>query len=451
MDYSKRIAGADHKKGYAHFDSRVTYLQVQKLVENPDFVSQHAFYPLIATKLSKRFYRVTEDSYPGKSVEEKDRDIAYAAHLDHRIYQYYSLLWSDLYEKMLKESPLNECVMAYRSGKGLSNISAAAKAIEKMRELENVAVLTSDFRHFFPSIDHSYLTQRMRELFSRNVMPEDHFKVLRSVLHYSLWPLDEILTIRGYDISSQRKRELAIKQLNRSEAHALTIEQFSKYKEKCCKAPWKTKMNGREGGGVPQGLAVSGVLSNIYMFDFDCRAASSVKLVGGSYMRYCDDFIVVVPWENIDTIRRVLEFTDQIPGVHLHESKTRLFHIYNGAVQRLNIDGTPYTGNGSSSKITFLGFDFDGKEVRLRAGTIGKFFNRYYRRIKAIKRRGKIKSKQRSALYRSFTQKGNCPRAELRNFLSYVSRAQKMFPNDPIAKPFSHMYRKIKLDLLDLT
>ena len=91
MDYDiSTIPSYSTKKNYAHFDYRVTFQDVASKVMNPDFVVHHGFYPLISNTLCHVRYR------DGKQVL-KTRDIAYASHVDHRIFQYYAMQWGDLY------------------------------------------------------------------------------------------------------------------------------------------------------------------------------------------------------------------------------------------------------------------------------------------------------------------------------------------------------------------
>ncbi|WP_143753925.1 reverse transcriptase domain-containing protein [Collinsella sp. An268] len=444
MDYSVRIADAHRKKGYTHFDSPVTYVQVKRLVEDPDYVVSHAFYPLISNTIES--FRVEDSDYLGKEFSVKAREVAYAAHLDHRIYQYYSLQWSDRYEVLLEKSGADGSVLAYRPQKHLSNIDGAAKAFSKIRELQNVAVMTGDFSSFFPSIQHDYLLGMMRKLFSDGKLPKDHYRVLKSIIHYSIWELDSILGIRGYDTSSKKRRKGSIRSFNRNEAHALTKEQFKANKDSCIKAPWKEGA----GVGIPQGLAASGALSNVYMLDFDTSMAGSISTLNGLYLRYCDDFIVIVPWDKRNVLAAVLDYVKGVPGVSLQAGKTKFFHVHDSIVEQFNGPCFEKVCKSGAKKITYLGFDFDGRYVRLRQRTVGRFFNRYYRRVRKCQKRGRhLSNKQKAAIYKSFSKKGDNARGgySQMNFLSYVRRAQKTFPDDPISKPVSNMYGKLKRDI----
>lgn len=104
-----------------------------------------------------------------------------------------------------------------------------------------------------------------------------------------------------------------------------------------------------------------------------------------------------------------------------------------------------------------MGFDFDGRVVRLRQSTVGRYHKRLREAASAIARsnqgEGRHASKKRvSALYQHYSPLGICPSGDADpsafsrygNFLSYVARAQKAFPNDPIAPDEAKIYRKIK-------
>ena len=47
--------------------------------------------------------------------------------------------------------------------------------------------------------------------------------------------------------------------------------------------------------GIPQGTPISALLSNVYLLDFDSVMFAFVRALGGLYLRYCDDIMIVVP------------------------------------------------------------------------------------------------------------------------------------------------------------
>lgn len=93
---------------------------------------------------------------------------------------------------------------------------------------------------------------------------------------------------------------------------------------------------------------------------------------------------------------------------------------------------------------------------RLSQSTVGRFYSRFYRTAKSIGRLAdnpdKHPSKKRvSTLYELYSPKGNrssdkrgtSDPSRHGNYLSYVARAQKAFPNDPSSGHVFKMYRKI--------
>lgn len=451
MDYAMRIPCAERCKGYVHFDERVTYRKVQKCVEDPEFVKKHAFYPLLYTEIDSATYHRDPHDGSKKILSSKNRPIAYASHLDHRIYQYYSLLWGDRYEEELRSRGCGCSVIAYRHGKHLSSITGASGAFNSIKKMGNALVIVGDFSSFFDNLDHKYLLKSMRTLFDNGSLPEDHFRVLRSVLKYSYWPLDDLLDRCGLNRSTPEKRKASIKRFNRNRKTALSPEEFRKYKNRCIVVPWRESGHGRK--GIPQGLAVSGVLSNIYMLECDSGVYREVVTKrDGWYGRYCDDFIIVLPWDKREAVSDVMALLGSIPGVTLNPEKTKLYHVHSESVETL--DENLSVTHRDKKIISFLGFEFDGLSVRLRGKTVSRFFNRYYRTVRRLNRRryiyGRISKERVTKAYRSFSKKGDERRLKgyrHNNFLSYVARAQHAFPYDPISKPFENMYRRLKRDL----
>lgn len=443
MNAASRINRAERRRGYAHFDSPVTYYEVRRLVENPNWVSHHAFLPLIYREIDRSVYKDANDGSGEKGVIPKSREIVYASHLDHRIYQYYALKWGDLYECKLREGRLENSVVAYRKGVNRGSIESARAAISAMRKLDCCTVLTADFKDFFPSLDHRHLKSSMRNLFDGGSLPQDDYQVLKSVLHYAYWPLEDLLRLRGFDVSSPRALEKALKKVNKTKQPIISHDVFATHKgQKIC-APWKAQGNACH--GIPQGLAVSGVLSNIYMLEADVKIQELVERVGGYYSRYCDDFIIVIPGADNSVLNEIVDFVKRYPRVEISSEKTRIFHVANKAVTPVHMDGS--VDETLPCHISYLGFDFDEAQVTLRQKTTGRFFSRYYRAVRTIRsRRGLPTNRQVKRLYRTYSDVGaymGKPYGK-RNFLSYVKRAQKAFPDDPISAPFKHMYKKIK-------
>lgn len=201
----------------------------------------------------------------------------------------------------------------------------------------------------------------------------------------------------------------------------------------------------------------------MYMYDTDAKIHACVVGAGGRYIRYCDDFIVIVPVGHLEDACEALTLTREVPSVELQKEKTKIYRVLDARVEQLSFDAFLMgeievlgSANHPGNHVSFLGFDFDGKDVRIRQSTVGRFYNRFYRAAKSIGRLSdnpdKHPSKRRvSALYEHYSPKGNKPiskrgvsgRKHYGNYLSYVARAQRAFPNDPIDGHVSKMYRKI--------
>ncbi|MFR9084011.1 MAG: RNA-directed DNA polymerase [Collinsella aerofaciens] len=214
---------------------------------------------------------------------------------------------------------------------------------------------------------------------------------------------------------------------------------------------------------MPQGLATSGVLANMYMFDIDAQINACVASVNGRYIRYCDDFIIIVRAKDLKTASNALALAQGVPAAELQDEKTKIHRVNDGRVEQLSLGAllagemeVVRTAHHAGNHVSFLGFDFDGKDVRIRQSTVGRFYSRFYRAAKSIGRLAdnpdKHPSKKRvSALYEHYSPKGNrssdkrgtSDPSHHGNYLSYVARAQKAFPNDPISGHVSKMYRKI--------
>ena len=317
----------------------------------------------------------------------------------------------------------------------------------------------------------------LRSLFPSGRLPDDHYQVIKNILRYSCWPIADLAArhelpwpaidpTRDKMISDAaiELRFKSIRELNKLDV-ILPKSEFLVNKSKVITRPWKRTGIGL---GIPQGLAASGVLANIYMADIDMKVRLAVERVGGLYLRYCDDFIIAVPKSGFDALVEAINLMADVDSVKLQPEKTKVFRVDSSGVAQLDFESVrtgkvlSYSGAHPAQKVSFLGFDFDGRVVRLRQSTVGRYHKRLREAASAIARsdqgEGRHASKRRvSALYQHYSPLGIkgrrlCPSAgadssvffRYGNFLSYAARAQKAFPNDPIAPDEAKIYRKIK-------
>ena len=58
---------------------------------------------------------------------------------------------------------------------------------------------------------------------------------------------------------------------------------------------------------IPQGTPISALAANIAMIDFDIEMVREINALGGSYRRYSDDILVVVPSQHRMKVPKILE------------------------------------------------------------------------------------------------------------------------------------------------
>ena len=395
---------ANSKKGYAHFDLRTDITKVSEYISNPEKVARHSFYPFI-------HYVMRMDKYNKKTgVKPKTREICYAAHMDRCIYQYYSAILNENYNKYLIEQNIESVPVAYRTNLKKSNIHIAHEAFQFIRENKNCLVLIGDFTGFFDSLDHQYLKQQWCKVMGFDFLPQDHYAVFKNVTKYSMWELDDLLSITGLSQKEFNKRRLA-----------LSKEEYRNNRSHISRNN-KTKQ-------IPQGSPISAVLANIYMINADKEIHDYVKALGGMYMRYSDDFIVIVPANRseIACFKNVLSILKGIPNLELEPSKTQIFAVAESRVENIGRDLLE-KADVSKKVINFLGFTFDGQSVSVRSKTISKYYYRMYRKAKSISKNPTLSGADN--LYKSYSIHG--AKAKPGNFFTYINHAKQVFGEDEL-------------------
>lgn len=421
------------KKQYAHFDYRTDLSVSFQYVNNPDNIRKHSFYPFI-------HYKKDMSKFTGPGGKKgKKRDICYAAHIDRCIYQYYSFLLNEIYNERIRNDKISEVPIAYRSDLHRTNIHFSKMTFDFIRSAGNCYVMIGDFTGFFDNLDHQYLKKQWCDLLGVDRLPPDHYAVFKNITKYSFWELDDLLIIN--DLETNKR---GIKQLNKKE-RILSKEDFHGYRSHIQKH--------NEQFGIPQGSPISAVLANIYMLDADCKINEIVTAANGLFMRYSDDFIIVLPSLNEEEASRLLQMItdviDKTPGLILQPDKTQYFHYESGMLENC---GIRFHAEADKSKRTldFLGFSFDGRHVHLRAKTISKYYYRMHRKAKTIAKNGgltrngkQISNKNIYDRYsirgarclnkEKFGQEAKYPRKQYRkgNFISYVLRARQVLGNGP--------------------
>lgn len=409
-------------KPYAHFDLRVSLSMpsIRKYVMDRAKVVTHSFYPFIHFEKKNSRY--------GKKGPKKPRELYYCSHLDRCVYQRYAFLLNYQYNIWTCENNIDDVAIAYRDNLGKNNIDFAKDAFDAIRSFPQCFILVGDFTNFFDNLEHQYLKKMMCEVLGVERLPQDYFSVFKNITRFSSWDWKDIVKAAGENIAERGVR----KKINSKET-VLTKEQFQKNK--------KDIKKNISGVGVPQGSPISAVLSNIYMIKFDKDIKRYVTSKGGIYMRYSDDFIIVLPYERdaeiADFTSYIFSYVESMKGlIDLQKEKTSCYTYKDEVI---------YEGDQPSS-INYLGFLFDGKNIRIRPRAITKYYYRMRRKAHTIGRSNWTSSKGRrisaKELYSIYSRND-----EKQTFIDYARKAKGILKlNDQEANALiKHHKRKIAM------
>ena len=409
-------------KPYAHFDLSVSLSMpsIRKYVMDRTKIVTHSFYPFIHFEKKNSRY--------GKKGPKKPRELYYCSHLDRCVYQRYAFLLNYQYNIWACENNIDDVAIAYRDNLGKNNIDFAKDAFDAIRSFPQCFILVGDFTNFFDNLEHQYLKKMMCEVLGVERLPQDYFSVFKNITRFSSWDWKDIVKAAGENIAERGVR----KKINSKET-LLTKEQFQKNK--------KDIKKNISGVGVPQGSPVSAVLSNIYMIKFDKDIKRYVTSKGGIYMRYSDDFIIVLPYERdaeiADFTSYIFSYVESMKGlIDLQKEKTSCYTYKDEVI---------YEGDQPSS-INYLGFLFDGKSIRIRPRAITKYYYRMRRKAHTIGRSNWISSKGRhisaKELYSIYSRND-----EKQTFIDYAKKAKGILKlNDQEANALiKHHKRKIAM------
>ena len=395
-----------------------------------DKIPHHAFLPFIEfTKITRR-YRKLEDG--SRQSEDKSRKLCYASHKDSLVYSWYARLLGSLYEAHLTKKPFASSVIAYRHiprldspRGGRSNIHFAKEVFNSILEIGECTVLTFDVKDFFPTIDHLQLKEMWCSIIDEDQLPEDHYNVFYSLTHFSIVKMDALLVHFGAGVGKQKKQFP-----DERKGRICSAQELRDFRKLTFEGHKSVEQH-HEDCGIPQGSSMSGLLSNIFMLDFDEAVYAEVTRLGGKYWRYSDDIAIVLPTgADIKTL-------DEFVRVEGKNKKLNLHGVEKSAT--IKFSQTPKGVRSTEEALDYLGFRFDGEKILLRDKTIARFFRRMSNAVRAEVSRankydGRINVRK---LQRDFTHQGTRSK-ERRNFLTYAKNASVTTESVEIKEQVSH-------------
>ncbi len=444
VEKEKRASKA-RKRKYPHFDPKINFYKniafFNSYFSKKENVAQHSFYPFIRMVIeTPRFKKTDEKDENGKAIRRivpKSRPLAYAAHFDAYIYSYYSTLLTARYEIKARKWGIYDNVLAYLE-KGASNIEFAHEVFEHIKKKGQCVALAFDVSSFFDGLDHEHLKKMWGRVINRPKLPDDHFKVYKSLTDYTF--VDKTDLEKEFPhLVTNIKNKLHTKKICEPSEFRTRVRKKGLIKRN----PFKIGVNEspRLGQmcGIPQGSPISACLSNIYMIEFDIRVNEFINSLNGLYRRYCDDIIVVVNIEDVVTARKFI--LDEIKRYHLeiNDSKTEVTFFKTDSKGDLRA----YNDKEGYHNLQYLGFEFNGQNAYIRSSSMSRYFKRLTARIrenlKAAYGKNAIGDTVfRKNLYNRYTDKGD------RNFISYAERAAVHMQSQTIEKQYKNSMKKVK-------
>lgn len=475
-----------------HFDYKFDFKgEVENYVYGFEDNPNHNFLPLVYGTLSydkfsditsfdnnDYFYRMNKNGIETKvPIKTKKRPIMYASHKDNYIYKHYGLELNDLYNKYVLANNFDGSAIAYRTNKkGKCNIDFSAEVMNFIRENENCYVYVGDFSSFFDTLNHKYLKKMISKLYESSRIPKHQYKIYRSLTKYSY------IDRRDINYYTSKKRNLYrsgklrfienmndFRNLKREESIVKELQKnkISKFKKRQCRLrlekkgkkinkyqsvmtsrnyKYKTKVmtkkkvlkKNRNDYGIPQGTAMSAIYSNIYMMEADEYVNNIVSEYSGIYRRYSDDYVIILPKISEDEFTMIKHNVEKKlrdeAKLKIHPSKTQVMKYQNNKLLDL------YTKLPTT--LDYLGFTFDGINVKMREKSIYNYYRTAYELIKkgvvVSKKKGHISEDARLTYKRKLYQKYHIlgERTDVKygykkrpygTFITYAFKSQRVF------------------------
>jgi len=432
------------KKGYTHFDHRFWFPErndeLKKILQNGLKVKNKAtgkpeFWPFspflkVLIKTPRYRYQEIEGFY---DLETKVRPICFASHIDSLIFSFYAYCLTKTYEDYIHSQGFADSILAYRSDLGNSNIQFSKEIFEDIRKRGKCSAVALDIKGYFDHIDHSLLREKWLKILGSRIMPEDQFRLYKVLTHYSY-----------VNKTSIYKEFRPIRKRSGTEPRTLldlipgkmNSEKFRVIREK--RLVVVNEVPDAETGrfkGVPQGSAMSALLSNIYLIDFDKMMYDKAAKENFVYKRYCDDILIVGDTERANelqdyAISKIQE--DYFQTIQKKKVEVIDFHLDSKARFRAfkrhknDLSQAVATSIGNEQRfykpLQYLGFEFNGQDIFIRSSSLSRYFRKMRARIvKTVSMSYSPKSRSKrifkKQIFERYTHLGK------RNFLTYAAKA----------------------------
>lgn len=321
----------------------------------------------------KSVYKESE-SFSGRRITKiKKRPIAYAAHTDSYIYSYYASLLYKVLEEEYQNFPLcGESVLAYRVfAPQKSNINFAYETFTYIRKHAPCDVIALDVEGFFDNLDHQELKTAWQSLLKVDRLPKDHYSVFKaSTRNYGI-ELPKLRDLFGGEVRKNRGKSNGVI-CTPSDFRKKVVPELKPLQILVSEIK-KKGISTASAKGIPQGLPISAVLANLYMLEADKELTRCIDGLGGIYRRYSDDILLVVPTgKGQEAEQRVIDVLDKLK-LSIQTAKTKRVKVFQRLDEKENVEVFDCHNNSQPSTVSYLGFEFDGKNIFVRQSSISNF------------------------------------------------------------------------------
>ena len=437
------------KKGYLHLDNRIWFPnyknEICEILGNKLFIYNSknqrmewwSFMPLIKTlsKTPRYKYQKEEDGY---KLETKTRPLCYASHKDSLVFGFYSYSLNKVYEKYINENGFGECPIAYRSDlDGYSNIQFAKDVFEEIKKRKHCSAIGIDIKGFFDNLEHIKLKINWEEIIGSKLSKDEEI-IFNAVTKYSYISLKSIW--RYYRIN-YKKLDTKPKSILDLLPGSRKREKFNSLRDSDLIVT-NNSTNKKTGNpiGIPQGIGMSSVLSNIYMLDFDKLMSGLQKSKNIYYRRYSDDIIIICESEDVDTLLDQIKFElENNCNLEIQSKKLEIidfkldasgkFRAFDHEKLKKQKLITRQNQKYFYKNLQYLGFEFDGIKPTIRPSSLSRFYQKMIKKVNktvgmAYSANSKNDKIQVKKLIEDYTHLGS------RNFITYgYNAAEKLYTN----------------------
>jgi len=288
--------------------------------------STYQFRPFKEIHTAKPPYGKGKDELKKAEKEGKIRTLSISTIRDTIFQKLLAKVVSEYAEKIFKaQIDLNS--YGYRDGKSSKD---AVKKIRRYVDEGYVYILDGDIKGFFDEINHDLLVEKMERFFIA-----DNKLILRYL-----------------------KRFIQVKKIpeGKSTAEKRDI-------------------------GIPQGGVLSGLLANVFLFDFDLFVVNTLmKTYEFRYIRYADDFVLMFKApEMLDCVFNKLVTFLNNEKLKLHPLRPTTPDRKAKYSEMLDLS------NAGRESLDFLGFEISKKFLRIKSDNIKKFSKRISKTLSDIK------------------------------------------------------------------